>query len=142
MMNDHIFDFGNKDRVIAGIMRGMQSAFQVSQCAVKDGGAMGRTVKACAGFSLGLLMRSRGQSIVFRDHTLVFCQDVHSEALTGLKVGVGAGLVIYANEDQRRIERDRGESIGGHAMYFALMIDRDDRDSGGEAAQSLAKIGL
>src|SRR4029077_9413015 len=46
---DCIFHFRNKDSVIACILRGMQTAFQVGQCTVQHRSAVRRTVKASAG---------------------------------------------------------------------------------------------
>ena len=58
-----------------------------------------------------------------------------------MKVRVGSGLVVNTHQNQRRIKRDRRERIGGHAMYFSAVIERDDGDAGGEASQGTPEIG-
>lgn len=54
---------------------------------------------------------------------------------------MGASGMVNANEHQGRVERDRRERIRGHAMDFALEVERDDGDSSGEATHRLAEFG-
>jgi hypothetical protein len=45
-----------------------------------------------------------------------------------------------ADENEKGIERDRGEGIGGHAVdYAGVALDGDHGDSGGEGARDSAK---
>ena len=43
------------------------------------------------------------------------------------------GAIVERNQDQRRIERNRNERIGGHAVRLFLVLGREDGDAAGEA---------
>ena len=73
---------------------------------------------------------------------LIFRQHVYSKAFLGVKVRMSSRSMVDANQHQRRIERDRGEGIGGHAMYLALEVHRDDGYAGRETSQRLAEFCL
>lgn len=68
----HVFDFRNEDRVIAGVLRTLQTTFEVSQRAVQDRSSVLRVIKACACFQLrtgGIAINLR---IMLRNFLLVF----------------------------------------------------------------------
>ena len=53
----------------------------------------------------------------------------------------GQAAEVEADEDQRRVERQRGDRVGGRAHRLAVGTDRgDDRDPGGEVPHRLAEL--
>ena len=46
---------------------------------------------------------------------------------------------VEAQEDQRRIERDRDDRVGGHAVNACLSAGGDNRDAGRQMAKRAAK---
>ncbi len=87
-----------------------------------------------------MLMGFRRARVILRDRLLIVAQHVHSKALAGVQMSVRPRPVIDANQNQHRIERDRGESVRRHAMDLAILIDGDDRDPGCETSHRLAEI--
>src|SRR5438552_14905611 len=76
-----------------------------------------------------------------RDVLLLAPEEVHGEppALDDRRVALG--LVRDANEDQRRIERDRGESAGREPGGAAIRVaGADHRDAAREVAENLTKV--
>ena len=90
--------------------------------------------------SFRVLMGLRRACVVFRDGLLIVAQHVHSESLAGVQMSVCPRPVINTNQNQHRVERDRGESVRRHAVDFAVLIDCDDRDPGCETPHGLAEI--
>ena len=72
---------------------------------------------------------------------LIVAQHIHAKSLSGVQMSMGTRPVIDTNQDQYRVQRNRGESVGRHAMDLAILIDGYDRhDSGCETSHSLAEI--
>jgi len=57
-----------------------------------------------------------------------------------MQMSVRSCPLIYANQNQHRIERYGTKSIRSHTMNFAVLVHGDDRDAGGETSHCLAKI--
>jgi hypothetical protein len=72
----------------------------------------------------------------------MFGEHVDPEPFSRVKVSVRAGLVTDANQHQNRIERDRRKCIGRHAFHFAIVVNGDDGDAGGEASHGSAEFVL
>jgi len=108
---------------------------------MQHGSAVGRPVKAGADFDLGLFVAAIGASVVLGNGLLSFAEHIDAEAFFGVQMGMGPSFMIDADQHQQRIEGNRTESVGGHAMNFAVEIDGDDGDSGGETAHSFAEFG-
>ena len=130
----------DEDRVVAGILRRVQSAFEIRQSAVQHRSAMRRAVKARARVPLRVSVILGGSRVVFRDGLLILRQHIHPKPLLGMQVGMSPRAMVHANQHQRRIERDRGKGIGGHALHLALVIHRDDGYSGRKTPQSIPKF--
>src|SRR5450755_3122855 len=76
----------------------------------------------------------------FGDGLLMFFEDAHAETLLFEEIWEHQRFLVYADQDQQRIQGDRGEGIGGHAVNFAgLVLNADDRYAGGELAEGLAE---
>ena len=59
-----------------------------------------------------------------------------------MNVSVGASCVTDANQYQHRVKRNRRERIRGHALHFAVVINRDDGDAGREAPHRVPEFVL
>src|ERR1700728_582615 len=51
-----------------------------------------------------------------------------------MQVGMGLSGMADTYEYQERIERDGGERVGGHAVDFALQVDRNNGHTGSKAS--------
>jgi hypothetical protein len=71
---------------------------------------------------------------------LIVAKHVHSESLPGVQVSVRPSLVIDANQNQNRIERNRGEGVRRHTMDLAVLVNGNDGDPGCETPHCLAEI--
>jgi len=138
---DNFFDFGDEDGVVAGILGAVEAALEVGEGSVKDGRAVASAVEDGTGFFGGAIVGAGRARVVFGDQMLVFGQDVHAETFFSVEVGVGAGALVDANENEHGIEGDRGKGVGGHAVDFILVVYGDDCDAGGEASQRFAEFG-
>jgi hypothetical protein len=57
-----------------------------------------------------------------------------------MQMRVRARGVINAHQYQHGIERHGRERVRGHAVHFAIEIDRNDRHARGEAAHGSPKV--
>ena len=73
-----------------------------------------------------------------RERGLVLGEDVHGEAPRGDDGVAGREAPVQADEEHRRIQRQRGDGAGGHAVATALVQRRDHGDSGGEVPCGLS----
>lgn len=73
---------------------------------------------------------------------MALSENIDPEALAGCKVGMSLRLMIDANQHQLRIKRYRGECVRGHTVHAAIVVDRDDGDTGGERCHRLPKLFL
>src|SRR4029077_9578174 len=87
-----------------------------------------------------MLMGLRGAHVIFRDGLLIVAQHIYSKPLPGVQMSVRPRPVIHANQNQHRVERDRGKSIRRHTVDLAVLVDGDDRDPGCETSHGLAEI--
>src|SRR5260370_23067300 len=87
-----------------------------------------------------MLMSLRGARVIFRDGLLIVAQHIHSKPLPGMQMSMRPRPVIHANQNQHRVEGDRGESIRRHTVDLAVLVDVDDRDPGCETSHGLAEI--
>ena len=68
-------------------------------------------------------------------------EDVHDETVVVLQDRIALGFVVHADEDQRRIERERCERAHGEAGRAPVAVGgRDDRDAAREVAEETTKI--
>ena len=139
--NYYIFNFRDKNGVIAGILRRMQPALKVGERSTQNGRAVRSAIEPRP-HMLPIGMVWDWKRVVLGDPALIRRQDIHSEAPSGMKVSVGSGFLVHANQYQEWIERDRTERIRGHAMYLPLILNTDNCNSRGEASHRSAKLRL
>ena len=118
----------------------MQSTLQISQSAVQYRRTVRRPIKTCPRIALRVPVILRGTCIVLRNILLIFRQHIHPKSFLGMKVRMSTRPMVYTNQYQRRIERNRCKGIGGHALYLAFEVHRDDGYAGRKTSQSLAEF--
>ena len=123
----YLLNLSNKNCVVAGILRAMQPALEIRQRAIEHRRAVGGAIEVRPRLPLGMAMVLGRARVVFGNDALVLRQHIHSKALPGMQVSVGAGTMVHANQHQRRIERNRTEGVGGHAVYCTFVVHRDYR---------------
>src|ERR1019366_5817709 len=133
--------FRDKNRVVAGVLRGMEAAFQVCQRSLQYRSPMASPVEGRPGFGEGL-GRAIWVGIVLGNGCLVFRQHIHSEALLSLQMGVSLRLMIHANQHQLWLQRNRGKGVGRHPVNLASVVQSNDGDPGGKTAHRLAEFSL
>ncbi len=101
---------------------------------------MFRAFKPRPRFRLGILMAALRTGIILRNHPLIFAEHINSETFLGVQVRMRARAVVDADQHQQGLERNRGERVGGHAMYFAFEIDRDNRHPGRKASHRFPEL--
>jgi len=135
----HTFDCADEDGVIAGGMFANDVAGEFGQGTVQKRNAAG-----------GPLIRNTEASIFFRrliafgkmlgESLLTRAENGDAEAASRFEERKQLGFVRDADENEKRIQRDRGEGIGGHAVYHAgLALHGDHGYAGGECAGDSAK---
>ena len=66
----------------------------------------------------------------------VYCEELHLEDRV-----VHFGFVIHAHRDERRIQRNRGKTVGGHSQEPPLRSGHGEHcHAGGKPAQELAEL--
>ncbi len=135
-------DFRDENGVVARILRAMQPALEVGQSAVEHRSPMGGAIKVRPRLALGVAMVLGRARVVFGNGPLALGQHIHSKPLLGMQVSVSSGALVHANQHQRRIERHGTESVGGHAVHFAFVVQRNHRDSGRKTAERAAEFCL
>ena len=136
----YVLDLRNENRVIAGWLRRMQPAFQVSERPLQDWRAMRRALKA-GSRRLRMLMVLRRARIVFGNRLLFAAEHIHAKPLSRLEMGMCPGSVVHTDQHQHGVERDGRKSVCRHAVNLAVLIDGDDRDTGRKTPHRLAKVG-
>ncbi len=68
------------------------------------------------------------------ERLLIFSQHADAEAPHRGQDAVHVGAIVQRNQDQRRIERNRDERIGRHAVRLILVLRGENGDAAGEAA--------
>jgi hypothetical protein len=135
-----LFHFRDKDRVIAGFLGRVESAFEIGQRSVEHRRAMGSPVEPRAGLGFGAIMRPLRPRIVLRNRPLIITQHVHPESFLGMQMRVRPRAVIHANQHQHGIERHRRKRIRGHSVHFTIEINRDNRDPSRETSHGFSKL--
>ena len=135
----HAFNFAEEDGVIASGVFGHDVAGEFGEGTVQQRNAAGRP-----------LIRNREASICF-GRLVTFGEMLGEGLLSGTKNSDAEaalrfeerkqpGFVRDADENKKRIEGDRGEGIGGHAVHHArIAFDGNHGDAGGKGARDSAK---
>ena len=135
VVTGHAFDFAEEDGVIAGGIFRDEIASEMREGAFQKRDARFRPLKTDAQliFDFGGLLAFRemlGESL------LMLAKDADAKAPLRFEEGEQAGVVGNTHEDEERLQRDRREGIGGHAMDAAgFALDGDDGDTRGEGAR-------
>ncbi len=138
----YLFDFRDKNRMVARVLRAMQPALKIGERAVQHRRTVRGAIEMRPRLPFGMAMVLGRARIVFRNDALIFRQNIHSKPLLGMQMSVGAGALVDADQYQRRIERDGTERVRGHAVHFALVVHCNHRHSGRKAAQGAPEFCL
>ena len=135
----HAFYFAEEDGVIACGMFGDDVAGEFGEAAIEERNAAGGP--AIANAEAGMLFRGLFEfGEILGECLLVFAQDADAKAALRFQEREKPGFVIYADENEKRIQRDRSEGIGGHAMHKSrAALSCNDGDAGGKRARYSAK---
>jgi len=132
LVHHNVLDLGDKNRVVACILRSVQTTLQVGQSATQDRGAKSSALESGAGFFGRAIVRARGPSVILGNRPLILRQDICAETFLRMKVRVGARALVHAHQHEHGIKLHRGKGIGGHAVHFVFRVERDHRNAGGE----------
>src|SRR5262249_50447475 len=62
------------------------------------------------------------------------------EPFARMQMRMSASTMVHTDKDQQRIKGHRGKRICGHAMHFAIVVDRYYGDSRSKAAHCLTEF--
>lgn len=128
--------FAEKNDVIAAPKFSNDAADKVSGGAFQKRAAFDRVTAVKFGEAILDLLGKSARKIV-----LIGAEDVHRKMACFGEIGEFGRQLSEAPEDERRIERHRCERIDGEPdAASALIAPGDDRDTGGELAESGAEI--
>src|SRR5688500_17601115 len=130
-------DLTNEDGVIAAIVRGVNAAIDPGERAVENGRARLLRMPCESG--------ERGGNLTAGEATcralVILGEDVDGEILCGGDGTVCVGDAFDAGEDERRLEGDGCNSIGGEPAWLAIRSHcRDDGDTGGPVSEDATKF--
>ena len=125
--------------MIAGGVFGDDVAGEFGEGAIEERNATGGP--AIANAEAGMLFRGLFEfGEILGERLLVFAENADAEAALGFEVGEKPGVVANAGEDQKWLERNGSEGIGGHAVDEArCTLSCDYGNAGGEGARDSAK---
>jgi hypothetical protein len=140
LVNFRIVDFCDKDRVVAGRMRGHGGAAQLEQRVFQDR-KPARSSRVADGEAFFGFRTVHAAGKIFGDGLLPGFEHAYAEAFFLLQERKDFRAVVDANENQQGVERNRGEGVGGHALNFSgLALDGDDGHPSGKLAERFAKF--
>jgi hypothetical protein len=133
------FHFADENGVVTGhVFRG-NIASELSERAGEDRDAAGGPFKLNIQLTL-FLGRRVGLGEMLGESLLAATQDVHTETTLQLQEREELGVLIHADENQKRVEGNGREGVGGHAVDFAgFALDGDDGDTSGETSHDAAE---
>jgi hypothetical protein len=108
-------DLADDDAVVAAVVHGGGPALQHGQRVVEDRRAGGRAGMMSHAIELPV-QRASPQSQPARGLLVVLGQDGHGPGAFGQDRVVEPGDLLRAEQDQRRIQRDRGERADRHGV--------------------------
>jgi len=135
----HAFDFADEDGVIAGGMFADDVAGEFGERTVQERNSAGGPLIRNAEASIFLrrliaLGKMLGESLLTR------AENGDAKAALRFEERKQPGFVRDADQNEKRFQRDRGEGIGGHAVYHAgLALNSYHGYAGGECAGDSAK---
>ncbi|MNZ81026.1 hypothetical protein D3C78_996820 [compost metagenome] len=124
------------DPVVAAVDVLEVAALEVARAAIEHRGV----AQAAGVFDAGELVFLRAGEVVGQGD-LVRGEQVDGEVAGGLEHLPGAGALVQAPEDQRRLEGHRVEAVGGDADLVPVRAaGGDDGHPAGEVAEGAAKL--
>lgn len=97
-------------------------------------------IEARARFGLSVLVRALPPRIILRNRAVLLGENINAKPLLGVQMRVRARAMVHTHQYQHRIERYRGEGVGGHAVDLAVEVDGNNSDPGRESAHRFSKI--
>src|SRR5262249_37445682 len=121
VLGTRTLDLADVDRVIARVIRLKDATVDMTHRVIED-----RTTALALAISdaFELLDPARGEPA--RNGLLLFGQNVDAEHLAPFEIGIRIGLLVYADEDQRRDERYGGYGIGCQPERPSRLVARGD----------------
>src|SRR5262245_12551365 len=134
-INGEPLHLGDEQHMVAAIMPGPRSAFEHGN----GTGKQRRPAEArCEADALALLRAGTGKAV--RHLALIVRQDTDRETRCLLPNGKAEGPPIDAEQDERRLERQRVERADRHPMIFACHSAGQDAHAGRKLAKGAAKL--
>ena len=136
---EHGFDLAEKDGVVAGGMLRDEIAGEVGERVFQQGNAAGCPEKADAQL-LAEFRRLIGPGEMLGERLLIVAEDADAKAALRFQEREQASVLIHADENEMRIERNGSEGIGSHAVDLpGFAFHGDDRDARGESTGDAAE---
>jgi hypothetical protein len=130
------YNLANDDRVIASIVALPDSAFDVTERGVQ----YGRPIRSFSPLQPGEFIYPFGGKAA-GNILLLFAEEVDCESIHRLEAVVALRRLINADEDQRGIQRQRHEGVGGKPVGRSFFVlGRDDGYAGGEMTHYSAQL--
>jgi hypothetical protein len=133
------FHFTDEDGVVAGRVLRDHVAGEMSQGVFEEGNARVRPVKANAEAGIvGRILLRIGKE--FGKMLLGISENTDAEATLRLEIRQQACILIHADKDQKRVEGDGSERVGGHAVDLAgSALGSNHSNARGEGSENAAK---
>src|SRR5215471_8061457 len=96
LAHNHFLHLSDEDRVIARILRCVQTALEVCQPALQNRCSMAGALKLRPRFFGSAVVGAGGARIVFRNLSLILSQYIHAEAFLRVQMGVRPRFLIDA----------------------------------------------
>lgn len=130
--------FSDKDRMVSALMGRGQFAIDPTQDVFQNRRA-GYGLMICGRgktfFAIKMILRKTlGEGLLLRT------QDVDREATARSDEIMALRSLIHANQNQRRVQRQRAKRIRGQTVICLACTRRHDRHAGGERAHGLAEF--
>jgi len=130
--------------MVARYMRGVQPAGNLAEYIAEQGNSVSTPKEAdlvpghFPFVQLLFLLRPRKE---FRPVLLIFFEDVYAEHAAIQNLGQKMRAFVHTDGDERRLERNRSEGIGGHAVNpTRSAFDGHNRYTCRELAEGAAKV--
>ena len=135
----HAFHFAEEDGVIPGWVLTDYVTGKFGQRAVQQGNSGGGP--AITDAQEGVLFRGLfGLGEILGKRLLPFAKNTDAKAALRFKKREKSGIVIHTDENKKRIQRNRSEGVGGHAVYHTrIALDGNHGNARGKRARHSAK---
>jgi hypothetical protein len=104
--NDHVLHFRDKNCMVAGILRALQPALQISQRPMQNWSAMRGTIESRTRFLLRPRRLAVRLGVVLGDGALILRKDINPESLPSTKMRMGSSLLVHAHQHQQWIDTE------------------------------------